>query len=177
MDFIVCKTTLSHYFEQVFLIMKKFIIITAAALALIAYNLTGQVQIPKSPSPEGAKAYIISPLPGETVGETFTVRFGLKGMGVCPAGLKKENTGHHHLLIDLEKMPDFNMPMPANDNLKHFGGGQTETVITLPPGTHTLQLALGDYLHIPHDPPVVSEKITVTVKGSNQAVTSDKHSH
>lgn len=109
-------------------------------------------------------AYIISPLDGETVGQTFTVRFGLKGMGVAPAGVQKENTGHHHLLIDVTEMPDMNFPLPATDNCKHFGGGQTETVLTLAPGTHTLQLALGDYLHIPHDPAILSKKITIHVQ-------------
>ena len=85
-------------------------------------------------------------------------------MGVAPAGVIKENTGHHHLLIDVKEMPDFSLPLPATDNIKHFGGGQTETDLTLPAGKHTLQLVLGDHLHIPHDKPVVSEKITITVK-------------
>jgi hypothetical protein len=122
------------------------------------------INVPKSKSPEGAMAYIISPLDGETVGSTFTVRFGLKGMGVAPAGVMKENTGHHHLLIDVDEMPDMNFPLPATDNVKHFGGGQTETVLTLEPGKHTLQLILGDYLHIPHDPAIVSKKITIHVQ-------------
>ena len=121
-------------------------------------------QLPKTPSPAGAKVYLISPKDGETVGSTFTVRFGLKGMGIAPAGIPKENTGHHHLLIDVTEMPDFKLPLPADDHVKHFGGGQTEVDLTLPPGKHTLQLVLGDYLHIPHDKPVVSEKITITVK-------------
>jgi hypothetical protein len=92
------------------------------------------------------------------------VQFGLKGMGIAPAGVTNPNTGHHHLLIDLAQPPDMNAPLPVTDNIKHFGGGQTETELTLPPGKHTLQLVLGDYLHTPHDKPVVSDKITITVK-------------
>ena len=147
--------------------MKKLGIILAVAAALLGYQIVAQNDQPVSivsPSPEGAVAYIISPLDGETVGSTFTVRFGLKGMGVAPAGIDKENTGHHHLLVDTEDMPDFSLPLPATETSLHFGGGQTETELSLEPGTHTLQLVLGNYLHIPHDPPVVSEKITVTVK-------------
>lgn len=147
--------------------MKKIILFTTVSLLAVAATLLAQqgaITIPKSKAPEGAMAYIISPLDGETVGQTFTVRFGLKGMGVAPAGVQKENTGHHHLLVDVEEMPDMNFPLPANDNFRHFGGGQTETELTLPPGKHTLQLVLGDYLHIPHDPAIVSKKVTVHVK-------------
>ena len=118
---------------------------------------------PKMTSPKGAKVYIISPKDGKTVKKKFVVRFGLKGMGVAPAGIKFPNTGHHHLVIDGEKY-DPELPLPMSDKLKHFGGGQTEAAIELPPGKHTLQLVLGDHLHRPHDPPVVSEVITVTVE-------------
>jgi hypothetical protein len=92
------------------------------------------------------------------------VRFGLQGMGVAPAGIDKANTGHHHLLIDVDTLPVAGAPIPADDHHVHFGGGQTETVLTLPPGTHTLQLELGDMNHVPFDPAVVSKKITVHVK-------------
>ena len=112
-------------------------------------------------APEGAKAYIVSPADGATVPSTFTVVFGLSGMGVAPAGTDKANTGHHHLIIDGE-LPD--MMMPMGKDVKHFGGGQTETTVTLEPGTHTLQLLLGDMAHVPHNPPVMSEKITITVE-------------
>ena len=115
-------------------------------------------------APEGAQVYFISPHDGDVVDTTFTVRFGLKGMGVAPAGVMQENTGHHHLLIDLEEKPDFSKPLPANDNIRHFGGGQTETTLTLKPGKHTLRLLLGNYAHIPHDNPVMSKKITIEVK-------------
>ncbi len=117
-----------------------------------------------SESPPGAKVYIISPKDGEAVGKTFTVRFGLANMGVAPAGVKVPNTGHHHLLVDLENLPNMEKPLAFSENVRHFGGGQTETEITLAPGKHTLRLLLGNYLHIPHKPPVLSEKITVIVK-------------
>ena len=118
----------------------------------------------RTPSPEGVQLYIISPANGETVSSPVTVRFGLKGMGVAPAGIEKQNTGHHHLLINLASLPALDKPLPSDDNHKHFGGGQTETTIELKPGSHTLQLLLGDMNHIPHSPPVMSDKITITVK-------------
>lgn len=115
-----------------------------------------------TPAPEGAKAYIVSPANGATVPKTFTVVFGLSGMGVAPAGTEKANTGHHHLLIDGELPAQMNHALGSE--VTHFGGGQTETTLTLEPGTHTLQLILGDKGHVPHHPPVVSEKITITVE-------------
>ena len=115
-------------------------------------------------SPEGAQAYIISPIDGEMITGPVTVVFGLKGMGVAPAGINKPNTGHHHLLIDVEDSPALDKPLPANANHKHFGGGQTEITIELSPGKHTLQLIMGDKGHIPHSPPVMSEITTITVK-------------
>lgn len=152
--------------------MKKTVLVSALAVVLMGGLVAGQMaaQAPapaaaaKTKSPEGAKAYIIAPKNGATVKSPFTVQFGLKGMGVAPAGSTNANTGHHHLLIDVDQMPDMNAPLPATDHIKHFGAGQTETELTLPPGKHTLQLVLGDATHTPHDKPVVSEKITVTVK-------------
>lgn len=117
-----------------------------------------------SKAPAGAKVYFIEPAEGATVATTFTVKFGLLGMGVAPAGANIKNTGHHHLLIDVSDTPDMSKPLPASDQVKHFGAGQTETQITLAPGTHTLQLLLANYIHIPHDAPVMSEKITIRVK-------------
>jgi hypothetical protein len=111
-----------------------------------------------------AQLYIIEPVDGATVRETFKVKFGLSGMGVAPAGTNIKNTGHHHILIDMDKLPDLTKPLPATDQIIHFGGGQTETELTLTPGEHTLQLLLGNYMHIPHDKPVMSKKITITVK-------------
>ena len=93
----------------------------------------------------------------------MTVRFGLSGMGVAPAGVETENTGHHHLIVDAPLLA-MDEPIPADENHLHFGDGQTETVIELAPGAHTLQLLLGDWSHVPHEPPVVSERISITVK-------------
>lgn len=107
--------------------------------------------------------YIIEPTDGAVVSNPVKVVFGLKGMGVAPAGVERDKTGHHHLIIDAE-LPDLKAPIPADENYRHFGGGQTETTLELSPGQHTLQLLLGDFVHIPHDPPVMSKKITITVK-------------
>lgn len=117
----------------------------------------------RSPSPEGASAYIISPSHGETVTSPVTVRFGLKGMGVAPAGTDKANTGHHHLLIDTS-LSSMDKGIPKDNQHRHFGGGQTEASIELSPGRHTLQLMMGDKGHVPHNPPVMSQKITIFVK-------------
>lgn len=127
----------------------------AQALAKIGMDYT--------PSPAGAKAYIIEPKNGAEVSSPVKVVFGLAGMGVAPAGVQKPDTGHHHLLVDGPTI-DPNAPMPANDQVVHFGGGQTETTLKLKPGKHTLQLMLGDYKHQPHSPAVASETITITVK-------------
>ena len=107
--------------------------------------------------------YFISPQNGDTVSSEFKLQFGLRGMGVAPAGVAVDNTGHHHLLIDMEALPPMDKPLPSSDQLRHFGGGQTETSLSLAPGEHTLQLVLGDHSHVPIDPPVVSKKITITV--------------
>jgi hypothetical protein len=135
--------------------------LAVAAVALVASAVYAQE---RTPSPAGAEVYIISPKDGATVKSPVTVVFGLKGMGVAPAGVKFENTGHHHLLIDTDAPKDLNAPLPTSDQVKHFGKGQTETSIELPPGKHTLQLVLGDQNHTPHNPPVESKKITITVK-------------
>jgi hypothetical protein len=119
--------------------------------------------LPRTASPAGAKVYIVSPKDGATIKGPVTVVFGLSGMGVAPAGVPMENTGHHHLLIDADLPKDLGMPLPATDNIKHFGKGQTETALDLKPGKHTLQLVLGDQLHIPFNPVVASQKITITV--------------
>ncbi|GGA52123.1 DUF4399 domain-containing protein [Dyella nitratireducens] len=120
--------------------------------------------LPVTKAPAGAEVYIISPQDGATVPQTFTVRFGLKGMGVAPAGVTHEKTGHHHLLVDVKELPPAGQPIPNDKQHVHFGGGQTETTLTLTPGTHTLQLDLGDANHIPFDPPLVSKVVTVHVK-------------
>lgn len=143
--------------------MKQPFLTCTISLTLLAGAAFAQAP-PKTKGTDTAVVYIQSPKDGETVSSPVTVRFGLKGMGVAPAGVNTPNTGHHHLLVDLATPPDFNAALAVTDNIKHFGAGQTETELTLPPGKHTLQLVLGDYLHIPHEKPVVSEKITITVK-------------
>ena len=107
--------------------------------------------------------FFISPADGETVSNPVRVVFGIEGMTVVPAGDDTMHSGHHHLLIDTD-LPDPGLPIPKDDNHVHFGDGSTETEITLEPGEHTLQLMLGDHLHIPHDPPVTSEQITISVE-------------
>ena len=110
------------------------------------------------------KLYFIEPKDGATVNGPIKIVFGLSGMGVAPAGIDFPNTGHHHLLVDLENLPDLSKPIPANKNHIHFGKGQTEAILELPKGKRTLQLLMGNYLHIPHKEPVVSKKITIFVK-------------
>ena len=120
----------------------------------------------ETPAPPGAKAYFIGLENGARVKSPFVVRFGLSGMGVAPAGIDKGKTGHHHLIIDADAPTgdDLDYSIPADDHFKHFGGGQTETTLDLAPGRHTLQLLLGDMNHIPHNPPVISSKIVITVE-------------
>jgi hypothetical protein len=117
----------------------------------------------RTPSPAGAEVYIISPKDGAKVHAPVLVQFGLKGMGIAPAGVKFDNSGHHHLLIDTDPPTDLSAPLPATDKIVHFGKGQTETTLNLAPGKHTLQLLLADQSHIPHNPPVLSRKISITV--------------
>lgn len=129
-----------------------------AIYALCTMILSGAALADNPP----AKVYIVAPADGATVGNPVKVVFGLSGMGVAPAGTKQDKTGHHHLLIDTD-LPNLKAAIPKDDKHVHFGGGQTETTVTLPAGKHTLQLLLGDFAHVPHDPPVKSEKITIKV--------------
>ena len=115
-----------------------------------------------TPSPEGAAVYFVGLKDGATLPTKMTIHFGLHDMGVAPAGLDRANSGHHHLLIDTE-LPALDRPIPNDFNHLHFGAGQTEAEITLKPGTHTFQLLLGDKDHVPHSPPLMSPRITVTV--------------
>ena len=136
-------------------------------LCLLGWTLSGLAAAEAelvSKSAEGTVVYFLAPTDGATVDATFTVKFGLRGMGVAPAGIDLVNTGHHHLLVDHAGDANYGEPLPTSDQVRHFGGGQTETQITLAPGQHTLQLLLGNYLHIPHDPPVESKIITITVR-------------
>ncbi|KQK29213.1 hypothetical protein ARD30_18400 [Bosea thiooxidans] len=138
----------------------------AALLAVLAAwpgLAAAQTTAPRQKAPEGAQVYFHYPLDGLRVPERFTVRIGLRGMGVAPAGVAHARTGHHHLLIDTDPGPP-DQPIPSDYNNIHLGNGQTEVVVTLPKGRHTLQLLLGDHTHTPHDPPVMSQKITVYVR-------------
>ena len=123
---------------------------------------------PNSVSPSEAKVYFVSPKQGSVFdrseGSEIEVVFGIKGMQVAPAGMATQNSGHHHLLINMSELPDLTLPLPASDQVLHFGKGQTMTVIDLAPGTHRLQLVLGNHVHIPHSPPVLSEVIEIEVK-------------
>lgn len=134
------------------------------AAALLAAGLGAQAAVAgDTPSPKGAYLYIGWPNDGEVIRSTrFPVWFGLRNMGIAPAGIVKPNTGHHHLLIDTD-VPPLDQDIPADKNHLHFGAGQTETTLELPPGQHTLQLIMGDADHVPHDPPVISKRITITV--------------
>lgn len=138
--------------------MKKLLFALGAGAMLALGTAAAQTA-----APESARVYFISPHDGQAVSSPVTVRFGLKGMGVAPAGTDAPATGHHHLLIDTD-LPPLGAPVPKDAQHLHFGGGQTEASIELPPGQHTLQLLLGDQHHIPHSPPVVSERITITVE-------------
>jgi hypothetical protein len=137
--------------------------LAGAAHAADPSSAATPAELPRTKAPFTAQAYIISPKDGESVARTFTVRFGLIGMGIAPAGVNAPNTGHHHLIID-EVTPRLDLPIPTDDNHRHFGAGQTEVELTLPPGEHTLQLVLGDASHVPHDPAVVSTRVHVVVQ-------------
>ena len=140
--------------------MRQRIVITLSACLLALTSFVGA----REPSPAGAEVYIVSPKDGARVKGPVTVVFGLKGMGIAPAGIKFDNTGHHHLLIDTAAPADLSKPLPADEHNVHFGKGQTETTLTLAPGKHTLQLLLADSLHTPHDPAVLSKVVTIVVE-------------
>ena len=147
--------------------MKRTFSICVALIGLIALAAGGYARaqapaMPRTASPAGAKVYFIQPADGATIKGPLVVVMGLSGMGIAPAGVNSPDTGHHHILVDVEKF-DAAVPLPMDDKHRHFGRGQTETTLDLPAGKHTLQLVLGDRNHIPHDPPVMSPKITITV--------------
>jgi hypothetical protein len=134
-------------------------------LAFVAGLLGSGVALARTPAPPAAQAYFVWPQEGAVIsGGKFWVRMGLRGMGVAPKGTAMANTGHHHLLVDTDLPTNMNEPIPNDRNHLHFGAGETEARVELPPGKHTLQLLLADKDHVPHDPPVYSKKITVTVK-------------
>ena len=145
--------------------ISKFLnIVILISLVSFSNSLFAAGGIKKSLSREDAEVFIVEPKEGQVVKNPITIIFGISNMTLSPAGIKKEYSGHHHLLIDVEDLPDFSKPIPADKNHIHFGNGQTEVTIHLDQGTHTLQLLLGDYMHIPHKEPVISERITIEVK-------------
>jgi hypothetical protein len=119
--------------------------------------------MPRTVSPEGASVFFITPADGDTVSNPVEIEFGIEGMVVVAAGVNDAHSGHHHLLVDTDA-PDMGLPIPADANHIHFGDASTSTELTLEPGQHTLRLLLGDHLHIPHNPPIISAPITITVK-------------
>jgi len=128
-----------------------------------AVTETPAAAMPRSVSPVGARVFFIKPQDGDTVSNPVAIEFGIEGMNVVAAGVEETRSGHHHLLVDTD-LPDMGMPIPADANHIHFGNASTSTALDLAPGQHTLSLLLGDHLHIPHDPPVVSDPITITVE-------------
>ena len=137
---------------------------SVACTLLLATAAGSAGPLPATPAPSGARVYFIGLEDGAVVQSPLSVCFGLSGMGVAPAGVVKENTGHHHLLIDVDNLPPLDLPLPNDVKHRHFGGGQTEVVVELEPGPHSLQLVLGDSNHIPHQPPIMSERIEIEVK-------------
>ena len=135
-------------------------------LAIALFSTIAVAQAGETPAPADAKVYFINLKDGDTVTSPVTIHFGLSGMGIAPAGTQVPNTGQHHLFIDAAPLEGdaLNEAIPMDEHHVHFGKGQTEAVVTLPKGSHTLQLVLGDWSHIPHNPPVMSERITVNVE-------------
>jgi hypothetical protein len=119
--------------------------------------------ITRTASVEGARVFFITPSDGDTVSSPVRLEFGLSGMELAPSGDPRPNSGHHHIVIDHD-LPDLSLPVPADAEHVHFGDGRSATELELAPGRHTLQLLLGDHLHIPHDPPLFSEQISITVE-------------
>ena len=145
--------------------MRKLLIALALLLPAASLVASSLVTAGETPAPADAKVYFINLKDGDTVTSPITIQFGLSGMGIAPAGTKVENTGHHHLIIDdTIEGAALDEAIPMDEHHLHFGKGQTEAFVTLPKGKHTLQLVLGDWTHVPHKPPVMSERITVTVE-------------
>ncbi len=146
--------------------MKKSCTVAIAAISVSISLISGAALAGPTPAPADAYAYIGYPNNGQTLpaGKPFRVWFGLRYMGVAPRGVKYPNTGHHHLLIDTDLPSSFDDEIPSDRQHLHFGAGETETTLELPPGKHTLQLLMGDAAHVPHNPPVYSKKITIYVK-------------
>ena len=146
---------------MIFRFIKPILIVFVLSPVNYVYTAGGVAQ---SVSKNDARVYIISPKNNDIVENPVAVLFGLDNMEISPAGINKKFTGHHHLLIDVEKLPQLSKPIPSDKNHMHFGKGQSSVVIELEKGVHTLQLLMGDYVHIPHNKPIYSEKIIITVQ-------------
>jgi len=140
--------------------MRRTWVLVAVLAAVVLVGSPAVAQ--QSTMPQDARVYILWPSDGQVIKGAFWVRMGLSGAGIAPAGVQKANTGHHHLIVDAE-LPPMDQPIPNDHNHLHFGLGQTEARLDLPPGRHTLQLLLGDENHVPHQPPLYSKRITITV--------------
>jgi hypothetical protein len=143
--------------------LKTMLHIGLLACCLAAICGTALADNQRSPSAEGASIAFANLADGDVVPPGYIAKFTISGMGIAPAGSEIENTGHFHLLIDLAELPPLDQPLPATDQIVHFGKGQSETTLDLTEGRHRLQLLLADYAHVAHDPPVLSEVITITV--------------
>ena len=150
---------------------------TLLASAVANGPADGPASTQRRSSPAGATVGFVNLADGDMVPPGYHVQFSASGMGIAPAGTDIANTGHHHLLIDLAEMPDPNLPLPMNDHIKHFGAGQTETDLSLSEGEHTLQLLFADYLHRPHDPVVMSDRITITVSAEAPPMPAEPADH
>lgn len=143
--------------------MMKWTVVTFSVMALLLSTSLAWAHTP----PKHAKVYFIGIAEGDVVKSPFKVKFGIQGFGITPAGTKgkrRHTAGHHHLLVNVEELPDLDAPIPSDKQYLHYDQGETEAVLKLPPGKHTLQLLLGDEEHEPQDPPLYSEKITITVE-------------
>lgn len=149
--------------KTIYDILFKYLFVTLLLLPIHTSALAaGGVE--KSISNKDASLYIIKPDDGAVLKNPIKIVFGISNMSVDPAGIKKKYSGHHHLLIDVQKLPNLSKPIPSDSNHIHFGKGQKNIELNLEKGIHTLQLLFGDYIHIPHDNPLISKKITITVK-------------
>ena len=140
-------------------------LLAATYISVAMLSVVSQAETPLSSTiADDAQVWFVSPKDQSQVSSPVTIIFGSSNLNIAPAGDNQPNSGHHHLLVDMEELPALDMPLPASDQVIHFGKGQTEATIELSPGSHSLQLLLGNYAHVPHSRPVMSEKITIVVK-------------
>lgn len=140
-------------------------LLAATYISVAMLSVVSQAETPLSSTiADDAQVWFVSPKDQSQVSSPVTIIFGSSNLNIAPAGDNQPNSGHHHLLVDMEELPALDMPLPASDQVIHFGKGQTEATIALSPGSHSLQLLLGNYAHVPHSRPVMSEKITVVVE-------------